>query len=213
MSGGPTPIKPAQKSEAGYKAELVEIFNIPKNLLRDSGKTEGLHLYYQKYRACIKALSVSERMARDGEWLIRKPSETEIVELFVGKTMWHSHLKKFFSRVPKYPELLKWLKEEEDALPTIDIWGEDKTSFTFTDLKAWMDKAEEENNRVQGKGKGKAREDNKKGKKKGKKDDSDSDSDDSDKNKNKDKKKKKKKKKKEEGSSKKYYTRSKGNTE
>jgi hypothetical protein len=205
-STAPKPIQLAHKSESDYRDELVHIFGIPNHLLRDSSKVEGgLQLYYKKYQTCIEALSTSERMANAGEWVIRKPSETEVVELFIGKTMWHSHFKKMFSRVPKYPEMQRWLNDEEDALPAIDIWGEEKSSYTFKDLSAWMEK---EDNKARKKGKGKAKEVYK-GKKKGRRVDTSSDSDEFSEDEKK-KKKKKKKKDRDEGSSKKHFTRSKG---
>ena len=199
MYGGSTPTEPAQQP-ADYKAELVHIFNISKHLLRDFSKNEGLHLYYKKYQACLRALSASERMASQGEWDVRRPSETEIIELFVGKTMWHGHLKKTFSRVPRYPDMLQWLNQEEDALPDIEIWGEEKSSYTFKDLKAWLDE-KDHNATVKDKGKGKERY---------RKETRNDDSDDSDSD---EKKKKKKKKQEKEGSSKKHNTRSKGKIE
>ncbi|KAK2459267.1 hypothetical protein APHAL10511_008716 [Amanita phalloides] len=153
----------AKKLDADYRDQLIHILNIPADLLRVSDRVEGgLQLYYKKYQTCIQALSTAESMTSAGEWAIRRPSDTEIVELFIGKTMWHSHLKKIFPKVPKYPEMQKWLNEEEDALPTIDIWGEEKNSFSFKDLVVWM---EEEDNKVKRKGKGKAKAEHKRGRK------------------------------------------------
>lgn len=205
----------AMHLDAEYRDELVHIFNIPAHLLRDSDRVEGgLQLYYKKYQTCIQAISTAERLTNAGEWVIRRPSDTEIVELFIGKTMWHSHLKRIFPRVPKYPEMQKWLNEEEDALSIIDLWGEEKNSFSFKDLVAWM---EEKDNKAKKKGKGKEKAENKKGRKgkKGRRGHSESGSisgsdihpgsDDS----SGDKKKKKKKKAKDVRGTK-YHTRSKG---
>jgi hypothetical protein len=212
-SVSPASPEPAIKSETEYRDYLVEIFDIPKHLLRDSKRGEGVVLHYKKYQACLQAVSMADSMSNADEWEsgIRKPSETEIVELFVGKTMWHSHYKRIFSRVPNYPQLQKWLKEDDDAPPTIDLWGQEKSHFTFKDLKDWMDA---EDSRFNEKGKGKAKAEYKKGK--GRVDDSgDSEDPNDDKKKKKKKKKKKEKKSKdrEEGSSNKHHTRSKGKVE
>ena len=143
----------------------MTLLNIPSHLLRDSSRSDaGLHLYYNKYQACLKALSVSESMDAAGAWEIKKPSDTETVELFIGKTMWHDHLKKQFSRVPKYPEMLQWLNDEEDVLPDIELWGEEKTSYNFKDLKNWLDD-KDKRGKVKGKGKAKEDENDKKKKK------------------------------------------------
>ena len=49
--------------------------------------------------------------------------------------------------------MLEWLKGEEGALPDIDVWGEEKNSYTFTDLAKWMDNRDRE---VRTKGKAKS---------------------------------------------------------
>ncbi|KAF8344786.1 hypothetical protein F5887DRAFT_885727 [Amanita rubescens] len=226
MSGGSAPTQAAPKLgksssalrpfedhihlDDGYRDELIVIFCIPKHLQRDAQDGE-VKLYYQKYKACIQAFLTAEEMASAEEWVIRRPTETEIVHLFIGKTMWHKDFTKIFPQVSKYPEMKKWLNDDEDAMSTIDIWGREKASFNFQDFRRWI---VEEDNRINKKGKGKAQTTYKKGKKKSGKDDSDdsdsdsdSDSDDGDKKK---KKKKKKKKINEEGKSKKHFTRSKG---
>jgi hypothetical protein len=190
-------------NDAAYRAEVSQLLNIPNHLLRGGKGEGGLIFNYNKYKACIQAISMAESMANSGEWPIRRPSETEIVELFIGKSMWYSHFKKTFSRVPKYPQMLKWLNEDDDALPTIDLWGEEKGSFSFTDLKKWMDR---EDIRISQKGKVKEKTGHKKGKK-GKKGKIEGSEDE-----DMDRKKRKKRKEREEGSSKKHFTRSKGKT-
>jgi hypothetical protein len=150
----PSPQLPLTDSD--YRSELVKIFDIPHYLLRDpSVKTDApLRLSYKRYQACLKALSVSEKLTSDGAWNIRRPTETEIVELFVGKTTWHNKLKKYFSKLPKYPAMLEWMKEGEEALPDVEIWGEEKSSYSWLDLQKWMDAKDKE---VKAKGKGKAK--------------------------------------------------------
>lgn len=109
-----------------YRDELIHIFDIPKHLLRDAHDQGGVKLYYEKYKACIQAISTAVNMEKTGEWVIRRPTETEIVHLFIGKTMWHDHFTKVFPKVPKYPEMQKWLNGHEDAMSTFDIWGREK---------------------------------------------------------------------------------------
>jgi hypothetical protein len=144
-------------------------------------------------------------MVTEGTWIGKRPSETEIVELFASKSMWHSHFKKFFSKVPQYPLMQKWLKGEEDAPEDFEIWGEEKTSYNFKDLSTWLEekakkgkgKAEKERrgkNKEGREGKGKGRDD------KEKKEDDNGGTEE----------KGKKKKKKDENSSKKHNTRSSG---
>ena len=106
------------------------------------------------------AISVSVQMAINGGWKIRRPTETEIVELFVGKTMWHNKVKKNFSKVSNYPLMMEWLKDDEGALPDIEVWGEEKSVYYFSDLESWIEaKTKEAKLKGKGKAKGKAKED------------------------------------------------------
>jgi hypothetical protein len=144
---------PAAQSGTHSKTELLTILNIPLQLVRDPGNPDrsesGLRLNYRKYQACINAIQTLASMVTAGKWSGRRPSETELVELFASKSMWHSHFKKLFSRVPQYPQMQKWLKGEEDAPDDYDIWGVEKTNYTFKDLSTWLEEKER-------KGKGKA---------------------------------------------------------
>ncbi|KAF8341700.1 hypothetical protein F5887DRAFT_1062457 [Amanita rubescens] len=106
-----------------------------------------LRLYYKRYQACLRAISLSQQMVSDGAWRIKRPTETEIVELFVGKTI-----------LPSYLVMLQWMKEDEGALPDGDVWGEEKGSYCFLDLKNWMENKDKE---VKAKGKGKKKQDEK----------------------------------------------------
>jgi hypothetical protein len=123
-------------------------------------------------------------MVKDGTWQGRKPADHDIIDLVVSKSMWYSHHKKLFSKANHYPDMQKWLKQEDGSPSNFGIWGEEKSSYQFKGLTFWLQ--ERENLQEKGK-KGKAKE-NKKGKAKEKqKDDSEEEE--------KDKKKKKKKKK------------------
>jgi hypothetical protein len=75
----------------------------------------------------------------DKSWIGKKPSKTDIVEMVVSKSFFHSHYKPLFSKVSKYPEMLAWLEGKGDKLSDIEVWGVKKSLYTFKDLQLWME--------------------------------------------------------------------------
>ncbi|KAK2464061.1 hypothetical protein APHAL10511_003931 [Amanita phalloides] len=80
--------------------------------------------------------------------------------------MWDSHLHKLFKNLADYPEMQMWLEGGDDAPDDVELWGTEKTSYTFSDLGAYMEK--EDKTRAK-KGKGKENKGDNKGKKSNKK--------------------------------------------
>jgi hypothetical protein len=58
--------------------------------------------------------------------------------LFVSKSFFHSHYRRFFSKVAEYPEMVAWLENSEDQLDDVDLWGLEKTLYVFKDLDVWL---------------------------------------------------------------------------
>jgi hypothetical protein len=108
----------------------------------------GLQISYKKYKAYLEACSTYEQMVGDGQWTGDKLSAVDLIELFVSKSFWHSHVKKCFSQVSNHPLMIEWLENGEGGPSNVDVWGVEKSSYTFKDLKGYLEKAKE-------KGKGK----------------------------------------------------------
>ena len=95
--------------------EVITALGIPKHLTGKSTKDVGLKVYYAKYQACLKVYDTMQNMYREGSWPAPKMvNKTTIVELFVSKTMWHSHVQCFFKNIADYPEMQMWLEGGED---------------------------------------------------------------------------------------------------
>jgi len=58
----------------------------------------SLHLAYQKYKAFLEANATLALLCASGEWEGKKPSVTDLIEIFQSKSMWHSHYAKAFPR-------------------------------------------------------------------------------------------------------------------
>jgi hypothetical protein len=68
-----------------------------------------------------------------------QPTKTDIIELFVSKSYFHSHYKHHFPKVAQYDNMVAWLYEDENQPSDVDFWEIKKEVYNFTDLAAWLD--------------------------------------------------------------------------
>ena len=124
----------------------------------------GLHVAYEKYKTYLEACRVYERKVADGTWTGGKLTGSDLIQLFVSKSFWHSHYKPLFSKVSNHPDMTKWLECDKDRLSDEALWGFEKPSYQFRDLKEYLEKQEKK------RGKGKGKEEKSEGSSKKKKD-------------------------------------------
>ncbi|KAF8815000.1 hypothetical protein BYT27DRAFT_7027227, partial [Phlegmacium glaucopus] len=63
----------------------------------------------------------------------------ELVEIFLSKSYWHSHVTKTFSTIARYPEMVKWLEREDKDIPSdLDVWHIQKSEYGFKELEEWV---------------------------------------------------------------------------
>jgi hypothetical protein len=107
--------------------------------LSDRSK-KGLRWCYKKYKAFNGAVQSMDQMSREGKWPLadRKPGHTELVEIFMSKSYWHSHVVKPFSIIARYPLMVAWLEDEEDCPSDFDVWHLQKSEYGFKELKEWL---------------------------------------------------------------------------
>jgi len=80
-----------------------------------------------------------QRMKADGTWGIGNVSVDALIELFISKSVWYSYYKKLFPRMAKWPEMVKWMENHSDAKSAYEVWGSEKASYSFQDLKEFLD--------------------------------------------------------------------------
>lgn len=130
----------------GSKEAILNLLGIPSHLADRSD--HSLHVSYKKYKAYLEACHAYDRMVGDGQWTGDRLTAVDLIELFVSKSFWHSHVRKQFSQVSNHPLMVEWLENGEDGPSDIDVWGVEKSSYTFKDLKGYLDKE-----KAKGKGK------------------------------------------------------------
>jgi len=137
-SSNPSPSKllPAPLISS-HKQELITHLGIPAHLTGTGDVS--LPLAYQKYRAFLIAFQTFEDMVKANTWTIARPTKTNIIELFVSKSFFHSHYKHCFPKVAEYEDMVLWLNEDEDRMCNVDVWGVKKNVYTFTDLALWLE--------------------------------------------------------------------------
>jgi len=128
----------ATATGTALQAQLISMLNIPETLTA-RGRGNDLRLAYAKYRGVLNARSNMQRMKADGTWALGTVSVDTLIELFVSKTVWYTYYKKLFPRVIMHPELVKWMENDPGAKSSYDIWGTEKASYSFQDLKVLLD--------------------------------------------------------------------------
>ena len=67
------------------------------------------------------------------------PTLMDVILLFIGKTTWCDSWIKSFPAVAKYPEMVNWLKSEEDHQSDLEVWGVVQNVYNFPDLLTWLE--------------------------------------------------------------------------
>lgn len=115
----------------------MNLLNIPHALANRENIT--LIFAYKKYCGYLEATETLGRMLAAGTWPGKKPSETSLIELFISKSMWHSHYRPSFSKVSRHGDLQQWLEDKDNKPTALSVWGIQKSSYTFKDLKTFLD--------------------------------------------------------------------------
>jgi hypothetical protein len=154
-----------------HHIQLMDILGINSELSDRSKK--GLKWCYEKYKAFNAAVQTMDQLSKQGKWplAVKKPNHTELVEIFMSKSYWHSYVVKPFSGVAPYPQMVTWL--EDGGNSDFEVWHLQKSEYGFKELKEWLrndgtlDKAakgrlekseKEKGKKGKGKGKGKGKE-------------------------------------------------------
>jgi hypothetical protein len=92
---------------------------------------------------------------KDGSWPegAKRPTVTEIVELFMSKSYWHKYITAAFHDISHYPLIKEWLEDLDNGPSDADVWGGVQTSYGFNDLIKEKERRQQQN---KAKGKGKA---------------------------------------------------------
>ena len=120
-----------------FKKQILIQLGVSPDL---SDRTDGgICQAYEKYKAYLQACKAYGEMISNKSWVGDKLTGADIIQLFVSKSFFHSHYKKFFSKVSNYPDLVDWLEGDPGAPSDKDLWGEEKVIYTFKDLESFLE--------------------------------------------------------------------------
>ena len=121
------------------QSAMADALGIPV-ALRRTGNVLKLQEHYTRYLALLEAEKTFKKMQKDGTWPsgLRLPVGRDIPNLFIGKSTWHDFWTKTFPHVAEYPEMVKWLGNEEDCMETEELFGVKLKAYHFAELLAWV---------------------------------------------------------------------------
>ena len=125
-----------------YTAEQTDFANalqIPSEMRR-TGSQLTLQQHYMRYLAYFDALTALRKTQRDGTWPegLRVPGDSDIRLLFIGKSTWHDSWSKTFPFLKDYPNMKKWLTDNENHLDDVELWGSNLKTYHFPELTQWV---------------------------------------------------------------------------
>ncbi|KAF8989060.1 hypothetical protein BDQ17DRAFT_1547710 [Cyathus striatus] len=132
--------------------ELIAVLKIPRAIVEST--SPGLQVTYQKYIACIEAISEHNAMEKNRTWPVAKATKKEIISVFVSSLAWYDNYSNF-DKIANFPAMQAWLAGDEESPANLDLWGFESDHYTFLDLKKWL---KEKVEKRKGKGKGKSKE-------------------------------------------------------
>jgi len=120
------------------KTEMLIIkLDFDRSLIPDD-PAAGICLYYKRYKAVLAAILKYEGMIKSKAWDASFiPTTIDIIKIVTSRTMWYSHYK-IFEKVSRYPELMEWLDETEDAPGDVELWGFECEVYQWGHLQAFI---------------------------------------------------------------------------
>ncbi|KAF8995320.1 hypothetical protein BDQ17DRAFT_1430473 [Cyathus striatus] len=129
LGGGTTsqlrqPFEPASYpfEPASVQYKIAFVFNVAKALCERNTKKD-IQLSYQKYLAIHDIFAKFPGMIANNIWKERRPSNDDIIEVFMSKSTYYYYYSNPFSMVFEIPALEKWLKGDSDAPCAVEVWG------------------------------------------------------------------------------------------
>ena len=125
-----------------------------------TGAPLSLQADYIRYLAYLETCQKLATILKAGTWpsTLKKPTLMDMILLLIGKLTWYNSWSKTFPAVAKYPEIVKWLKLENDHQSDLEVWGDALGAYHFTDLIKWLENGGTlvvvEKKKGKGKGKG-----------------------------------------------------------
>ena len=113
---------------------------IPSNMLR-TGAPLSLQANYTWYLVYLEACQTLANLKNTGTWPsgLKVPGQMDVILLFIGKSAWYDSWSKTFPNITKYPEMVKWLRMEDNRQSDLEVWGIAHNVYNFVHLITWVE--------------------------------------------------------------------------
>ena len=122
----------------------------------------SLRMWYKKYKAWNDVVAKLDRLKAANQWTLPDIGHSELINLFSGRSYWHSHIRKAFRDIHNHEHMVQWLErsDDDDDPSDIHVWHSEKSHYTFKDLGIWkkegtLDKDYQRRQKEKGKAKAK----------------------------------------------------------
>lgn len=140
MAAGPAVSTSALEDLNPFRRSMVDVLNIHPRLLPRK-KSASLRLSYQKYLAILSTKKRIESMIDNGTWTLDLPSEIDIIEIFISKSVYYRSYPTTFGKMDQHPRLRRWLEDENDTPSDYSVWGFTRAP-NFGDLTRYLSEPE-----------------------------------------------------------------------
>jgi hypothetical protein len=115
------------------KPQLIAALGIDATLTDQSVlATLSLAQCWERYKAVIRALKLYDDMVKDKSWIatdIPNQTDREIIEIFLGKSLFYDHWKKVFDNLAdRHPDMCDWLEHNPNRKSDFEVWGITQTT-------------------------------------------------------------------------------------
>jgi hypothetical protein len=157
-------------SEVTKNPQLVLIVNaLEVDPILTHRNDSSLRMWYKKYKAWNDVVAKLDRLKAANQWTLPDIGHTELINIFAGRSYWHSHVKKAFRDIHNYKPMVEWLErdDDDDEPSDLHVWHSEKSYYTFKDLGIWkkegtLDKDYQRRQKEKGKAKAKTSQRNEK---------------------------------------------------
>lgn len=119
----------------------------------------GLHSMYPKYKEIARVTDhkLIEGLRNNAQWRsylednslhVWQPTLMDFIHIFVAKSQFYDNWKPAFREAKQFPILIDWLDKKPGCLMNKEMWGDDKDTYSLSDMNKWMARGGPPNGRM-----------------------------------------------------------------
>jgi hypothetical protein len=128
VASGSDPTPGPTKLKNPVSQLIMDTLNISPELTQLNKNKADLRMAYSKYLGILDTVQRLAEMTSDKTWT-QKSTLTDVVEVFMSKTVYHRNPAKIFPLVSKYPLMEEWFLDPKNGPTTKEVWGDKKQTY------------------------------------------------------------------------------------